>query len=583
MKKSLKWIMVALCGILCCSSCKKESESKKMENMIRFSSTFAVSKDNDLFTYQMRVPYTDEYQIDFDSSLVDYYEIKDENDNVLYHSNKSFKANLTKHQVVFVDIQAKGANKDITTKVKATNHLAVLPYDNQFSFDASTADVYGDSTIDPLKPAVINYVKREGGTYINCNNPELLTDYDLNKALCRNNLTGDVFFTFEHNNGISKPFYYGYQVKNNNDHDIYVTVQNLGFQLDGPGCWLGEDEWIQFYNTKFHFDTSTWNQSQWDTFNSLYGFSGKYEPAMNQPITYTLPAGKHMYVMGGTTSDAYRNINVFNSADKPIKGGCSNAAVLFSIHGGEAEGAFYIYDNPIHVQNNTTHQGYITHKPGHYKEDGVTFVNFGSQYVGYDTCHGVVDNEATWYFNDLTPSRNLPVNYKTYYSENAPVPGTPYSKIPNIKEHEITYAYQWVTHINPQSAPNGVGTDMTRYITKNEDGNIITIDREYYDGRGQFANIGNWMIDYQDNFSFVNQGDRERQIVLTLVDNGSCAVMIRDKDGNVLSSTYTLTRVNNKSFDCTITVPAHSVLQLTLEYNLLANSSGYLVHRVILK
>ena len=50
--------------------------------------------------------------------------------------------------------------------------------------------------------------------------------------------------------------------------------------------------------------------------------------------------------MGGTTADAYQNINVFNSANKRVKGGCGNGAVLFEVTGGTAEGAFMVYTNP---------------------------------------------------------------------------------------------------------------------------------------------------------------------------------------------------------------------------------------------
>ncbi len=553
----------------------------------RFSSTFDVSNNNDVFNYQMIVPYDDQYDITFHSSQVSRYIILDENGQELYNETDDFVATLKKDQVVTIQIHAIG-KQNIQTNVTAKNHVAVLPYETSFEFDATTADTVGDPSVNPLKPAVINYVKRAGGTYINSNNPEKLEDYDLNKALIRNTLEGDVFFTFEHNNYATKAFYYGYQVYNNNDHAIYVTVQNIGFQLDGPGSWLGQDEWIQFYNTLFTYDDSSWSESQWETFYSDYNFSKEYTPAKNQPITYILPAGQKMYVMGGTTSDSYRQINVFNTANRKVKGGCSNAAVLFSINGGTAEGAFYVYEDPEYIKNNTTHQGYITHKPG-YVDDNGQEIQYGRQYIGYDNCHGVVDNEVTWYFNDVTSPQELPVTYTNYYKDFVEKTGEPYSKI-DVLPHiwggmSNTRINSWLTHLNPHSSNNAVGSDMTAYYTINENGENIVIDYQHYDGHGMLANVGNWMIDYQDDFNFVNQGNKDREVTITL-NGDTIAAMMRDENGKVIPGTekYTLSRIDNStySYEYTLTVPAHSVKQVTLEYNLLANSYGAINHKVIL-
>ena len=37
-----------------------------------------------------------------------------------------------------------------------------------------------------------------------------------------------------------------------------------------------------------------------------------YSPKIFQPTTYRLPAGEYFYVIGGTTSDAYNNIDFNN-------------------------------------------------------------------------------------------------------------------------------------------------------------------------------------------------------------------------------------------------------------------------------
>ncbi len=583
-------------GLLCsCNSNGKESESQiSMKDTViefaklpevRLSSTLEVATTNGKIGYKMKVPYTDTYQINFKNSISKYSIYNYVGDLICESSEPFTTETLTKNEIVFVVLDGVTEGSIIETELFATNHKSVLPYDSEFKIDPAKLSTHGNPDESPLKPAEIKYVKRPDGTYINSNNPELLTNNDLNKALCRDMIEGEVFFTFEHNNGPTVPFYYGYQVKNPANHNLYVTIKNVGFQLDGPGSWLGEDEWIKFYNTKFTFDSSNWNESQMQEFINGYNFSNKYEPNNDQPITIVLPAGQQIYVMGGTTRDSYLNFNAFNTANKTVKGGCSNAAVLFNVAGGKALGSYYVYTNPGLINTESEQQGYVIERDG--KE-------FGAQYIGRDTCNGVVENETMWTFNDRTLPQKLPVTFKNYYKDNVAQTGTPYSEIKST-EHTQRLSY-WATHLNPQSGSRDVvGTDMTRYITVDSvTRKPIVIDANHYDGRGRLANIGNWMIDYQDRFTFVNQGEKERTITLALKDNGSCAVMVLDANGNILDKKYTISRIeqfpyyfrNNPemhSYLYDLKVPAHSIIQITLEYNLLANSSGYLKHTVYLK
>jgi hypothetical protein len=282
--------------------------------------------------------------------------------------------------------------------------------------------------------------------------------------------------------------------------------------------------------------------------------------------------------MGGTTSDSYNNVNVFNTANKKVSGGCSNGAVLFEVIGDNVEAAFYSYKNPDKVQrDNKTHQGYVAERDGH---------EYGRQLIGYDNCHGVVDANLTWEFSDLTESQYLPVTYTNYYDENVKEKGnTPYGKI-NSTPH-VQQGREWTTHINPQNNNKGVGTDMTKYYTIDENGNEICIDPDHFDGLGYTANIGNWMIDYMENYTFVNHGKNSRTIKVSFKNNGSVAVLVRDQNGKYIEGTaqYTVcspassygSAINDK-FEYTIVIPAGSVVQFTVEYNLLANSSGNIVH-----
>ena len=550
----------------------------------RFSSYYGGVDLGEVHYLKQVVPYDDTYTVETDENTkyifydVDGYKILSLNPNC------KGDVELKKDDVVYGIATAESPNKNLGFSVTLKEHNSLLPYDPINIVDAQSLLNESKTTSDPLTACNVSYTKREGGLYINCNNPEKLTDSCLNKALTRNDVSNqEVFFTFEHNNGISGSFYYGYQVINKGTEDIYVTVKNIGYHLSGPGCWLGEKEWIDFYNTEFKvkgYDEYT--DSQKSNFDAYFGFGMQYKTPNNQPITYRIPAGKYIYVMGGTTKDAYNNINVFKTANTKVSGGASNGAVLFDVVGEGAEAAFYVYKDPSKVGiDNDTHQGYVAKSNG---------VEYGRQYVGYDNCHGVVDANLTWEFNDNTKGQYLPVTYTNYYDPNVAGSGnTPYGKI-NSTAHTVNTT-KWQTHLNPQSSHTAVGTDMTKYYTIDSEGNPICIDSDHFDGLGYTANIGNWMIDYMENYTFVNHGEKERKVKVSFTNSGSVAVLVRDKDGKYIEGTaqYTIvcaasnygTRIADV-FEYTVTIPAHSYVQFTVEYNLLANSNGSIIHTVLL-
>jgi hypothetical protein len=238
--------------------------------------------------------------------------------------------------------------------------------------------------------------------------------------------------------------------------------------------------------------------------------------------------------MGGTTKDSYNKTNVFKTANKKVTGGCSNGAVLFDVIGDNVEAAFYAYKNYEKVQtDNQTHQGYVA-----VGDDGH---EYGRQLIGYDNCHGVVDANLTWEISDNTKAQLLPVTYTNYYKDGIKDKGnTPYASIESTPH--VNNRTDWVTHINPQNSHAGVGTDMTKYYTIDKDGNPICIDSDHYDGLGYTANIGNWMIDYMENYTFVNHGSRDRKIKISFTNTGSVAVLIRDAEGKYIEGTaqYTI-------------------------------------------
>ena len=143
---------------------------------------------------------------------------------------------------------------------------------------------------------------------------------------------------------------------------------------------------------------------------------------------------------------------------------------------------------------------------------------------------------------------------------------------------------------------------MTRYITIDyETGQPIIIGPEYFDGRdmtekdstsdgtGTNANIGNWMVDYIDTFTFVNQGDHARTVTYRINHTGVILAYVRGADGEVDKDAFApkyCVRIGSSSYGQAITdtfsysvkVPPHSVVRFSADYNLLANSTGYITH-----
>ena len=573
-------------------------EDYKSLPTVQFSSLYAIEESGSC-KLKMKAPWTDTYNVSFSEKAVSRVELYDATGKLLVNSAEKFSVDLKEGEIVYTNIIPVKNAARIT--VEAKQNKSPLPFEIATAPDpASFKTTSDDPSVDPLQPAQINYVKRDNTLYVYCNAPEEIKNGPqvVNKCITRQDVTNQsVYFTFEQQtNGLKdlpdwnfkdNGVYYGYRVTNTGKKDLYITVRNIGWQLDGAGAFLGEKEWIDFYNTKFELpDFSDFTESQKRLYDGLYGFSGEYFVHNFQPTTYRIPAGKYMYVMGGTTADAYGGFSVDNTANRmSTYSTCANGAVLFDVVG-QAEGAYYVYNDVAQVMPGGA--GYDTHMgindPGAYGE-----VHTGKD-VGY-----VVDNQATWTFNDVTPAQKLPVTYTNYYSENCSRTGTPNTPIPNTTAHVQTRT-TWATHLHSQDAHDAVGTDMTAFHTVDKNGEELIVGPNRYDSRGEFPNIGNWMKDYQDLFTFVNQGNKDREITINLDCSGAVVMLVRDMDGKMIPGTagYSMHRTDavifgkpekgfDKSFHYTVKIPAHTVVQFVVEYNLMANSYGYVTHSVDLK
>lgn len=519
-------------------------------------------------SYKVYAPYTDTYTIEGEG--VTGITLSQE-ESVIAEGMDGLNVSLNEDGVYTLTVKAE-ANADFRITVTADNHVITLPYDLPENDAPVEYDVYGN---DELVAAEVNYIKRAGGTYIYSNNPEMFAAQHVGKAFMRNEgLIGDVYVTFEHANYSGSNAYLGYQLKNNTDHDVYITVTNVGYQW--TGTWFGQLAWYDFYNTSFKLPADYLNENGSITskYSGLDYAYKNYEPRIYQPTTYRLPAGEYFWVIGGTSADAYRNINVDNSANRqvnPVR--CANGNVKFTVTGGEVTGTMYCYTNASQVKAEPKALGYVA-------------AGYAQQYSGIGNHHGVIDNYMEWIFGDDDKAGMLPVTYTNYYSNYIPSSAPAFNKY-NSFPH-VNNTTSWMTHLNPQNDHRAVGMDMVEFIWHDQNGKKIVIDNEHADGGGQPANTANWMIEYQDHFTLINQGDTDRTVVLHLRDHGTLAILVRDGESReVLEASYTAGLGESSgvfsNYTYEITVPAHSVKQITLDYLLVACSYGSVIHAAELK
>lgn len=526
-----------------------------------------ISGEDRLCAYQMRAELTDTYT--FSCALAESIRVVTPAGEVT--GGSSVQTAINAGDTVAIEVKTKAANTKFALEVSASEHYQRLPYLPAFTVDASTLSLYGDNTQKPAATE-IRYTKRAGGTYVYLNNPEKLHPEDVGAAILRDEgLSGDVQVTWEHSNFTEKIVFLGYQLKNEGTTDVYVTVTNIGLQVDGE--WLGQRSWSDYYNYAFDLPADYFDENG----NVTQRYVGQdfidYTPRVYQPTTYRIPAGQYIYVLGGTTIDAYNKTNVGGTADQMIyKGRCTNGVAKFFVTGGTVTGTFYCYTNPDQVKAEPAEQGYIVSRGG---------TDFGWQYKGVDYYTALIESNPVFIINDRV-SGNLPVTYENYYDEAAA-----YRTKEAYGEFKSTAhtqrGHSWTTNINPQNSHRAVGTDMSSFECVTTDGKTVVIDTEHSDGWNNPGNFGNWMIDYHDNMTFVNQGDRARTVTINKSAQGALMALVMDKDGKVLSTKCTIVPLEESASSLqwelySFEIPPHSVMQLSVSFLLMGNSYGGVGH-----
>ena len=523
----------------------------------RLSSIADITNSEKNATYYVYAPYDDTYEIKASSSNIESIAIS-KNGSLIAEHDSLLNVSLNKDEIYELTVNTNAANAKFNVEVKALNNLITYPYDVLGALDTTNINV------ETGADATIEYTKRAGGTYVYSNNPELVPDTSLNTGFIQNkDLTGEVFFTFEHANYSNTPFYLGYQLKNEGDSDVYITVTNIGYQVGGS--WFGQQAWYDFYNTSFKLPDGYLNSN--GTINSQYaGYDyaySNYKPRVFQPITYRLPAGEYMSVIGGTTSDSYNKIDVGDTADRKVANGlCTNGNVKFDVTGGSVTGTFYCYTSTSEIDDAPV--------------VGYRLGGYAAQYGGSADHKGVIDSYITWAF-DESSSSVLPVSYSTSYSTTIPTKAYQEFKMKTVTYRELN---TWMSHLNPSNDHYAIGSDLVEFSCVDEKGNSVVIDNNHADGSGSYANTANWMIEYQENYTLINRGSTARTVTLYKKDGGTLAMLIRNSvTGEVIDTYYTIGQaVSGYSFAYPVEVPANSTVQITLCYVLVACSYGNVTH-----
>ncbi len=391
------------------------------------------------------------------------------------------------------------------------------PFDNTFSTDTVVVDEEGNA------PVKIECKKRLGGTYVYCNNPEMLAVQDIDTVLMEDKyLSGDVVFTFENSNHTGADLRLGYRLYNDSGKDATVTVTNIGVQWEGE--WLGQKEWSDYYSLKFDLPRDYFMENG-EVDPAYFGCDFvDYTPALYVPQTVTVPHGKYIYVLGGTSKDSYNNFTAGDTGDKFLKvGKCGNGVVKFNIDG-EMVGSFLCYTDAGNVPYGKKQQGYVISRDGR---------DYSAQYKGTDHTAGLIETEAVFVSGNQTPDGPLPVTYDFWSDKNCAQKNKPYQL---YEREKYTYTGEsWHCAINPNGNDRYIGTDMMVFEGVDLDGNPIIIDNDRADGAGHPANTGNWMIQYTDNLTFVNTSDGKKRFRVYKKGSisGVLATIVRDTAGNI--------------------------------------------------
>lgn len=171
-----------------------------------------VSDENSQREYKFTAASTDTYT--FTAEEAAKVQIFDSNGKQLASEAGGVSLSLTEGEEYFMKVTTNQADEAFTVNVKAAGDEGLenpyMPFENIFTETDVKVEA---SDTDPLEPCKVEYKKREGGTWIYSNNPEMLAQEDVGAALLRTeDMSGMYNFTFEHSNHSDGNIFLGYQL-----------------------------------------------------------------------------------------------------------------------------------------------------------------------------------------------------------------------------------------------------------------------------------------------------------------------------------------------------------------------------------
>lgn len=577
MKRKLLILLAAVFAFQGCSA----GGDKKMENLINKVSLYAGSIQDDVQknivkSYKIKAFVTDTYYISCPQARK--LNVYNDKGNLIKENCFDTTIDLVKGETYYIQIETLGENMSFKIDLFPLNNKIVTPYEIQSKTNLkkySTKSVQGS----PMKAAEIKMEQRKGGTYIYSNIPEAVPSEVVDTIIMQNKeLSGECFMSFEHRNvtGINE-LYMGYRLINTEKHDIYVTVTNVGYQTSGS--WIGEKSWMDYYGVQYQMALDKFKEGTFtmdgriltaqEYFDLYLAFDTNYMPSPIQPITYKIPAGKYIYIIGGTTKDAYQNINVNHTANDPVRNGhCANGNVRFNIINGKARGEFCIYTDG----NALNRPDVPVQELRQYEND-----DFGGR-CGSSPIHGVIDNNPVWEVSDATISCDLPVTYQNYYADTLKDSYEPFEPVTDCYYH-TQVSFRWLTHLSAQLNHQYCGTDMVD-IHGIYQGKEVILSNYIANPTGKIWDFGNWMIEYQENCTFVNHGDKDRKMRYYLVNGSTVFYIIKNMENEILKAGATLFQCTGNLPVYEFVIPAHSKQTFSFQFVLPANTCGSISHYI---
>ncbi len=542
---------------------------KKILNKTPFylSNFYGKTEESGKVVVKFAVYYDDDYL--FNCSEAKELTIFDINFKKISQGNH-FNLSLKKGMEFYIEIETLKSSQEFYLSITSKGSHLSVPYEMMVENNGKDIPTSTSEDKDPLKDSLIEMKKRPGGTYIYSNVPESMPLEAIDTILMQNtDISGDCFLTFEHQNCSGLPYVYlGYRLVNHQEEDVYVTIRNVGYQVSGS--WLGEKSWMDYYGVKYEMDISSFEGETLQWFKDYLNFDVNYKPKATAPTTYRIPKGKYIYVIGGTSEDAFLNANINETANLKITPhSCANGNAFFTIVKGKATGELCAYVD-YHKLNtpNTVVQNF--RKYGENDDLGGRIGQIGH--------HGVIDDNPLWVFNDATPSQNLPVVYYPYYADTLKDNYQPFEKIEGSYKHEYR-SDRWFSHLSSQLNHQFIGEDMVEHETIYQ-GKKVKQSTNIATANGKIWDYGNWMIEYQENCVFVNQGNQDRKLRFYLKNGGSIYYIIKDEKGNILKAGATLLHCtgDKEVYECVIS--GHSRLVVSVQFVLAANNCGSIEHIV---